>query len=234
MSRAKKWGIIIGIVVIVAVILFLIFGMPYIRRHFTTNKANVKEIVSGEEKISTDKKILTVYFTRVGNSDFDEDVDANSSASLLIDGDQLYGISQVLAMMVQDIAGGDVHAIQTEKKYPSGYGDTTEVVKEELTNNARPALVGEPIDISEYDTIVLVFPVWWGTYPMPVASFLDQYDLSGKEILPLVTHGGSSFGSSLDDLKKNYKGDFKEGLSIYDDEIKEARPEIVSWLKKLI
>lgn len=232
MSRVKKWWVIVGIVVIVAVILFVAFGIPYIRRHFTVNTANVKEIVSGEEKVSSDKKILTVYFTRVGNSEFEEDVDALSSASLLIDGDQLYGTSQLLAMMVQDIAGGDVYAIQTERKYPSGYGGTTEVGKEELANNERPTLIGETIDMSKYDTIVLVFPLWWGTYPMPVASFLDQYDLSDKEILPIVTHGGSSFGNSLEDLKKNYKGDFKEGLAVYDDEIKEARPQIVSWLKK--
>ena len=220
--------------VIIAAVLFVAFGLPYIRRHFMTNTIDVMKVVSGEEKVSSDKKILTVYFTRVGNSAFEEDVDAVSSASLLTDDKQVYGTSQVLAMMVQDIAGGDVYAIHTEKKYPSGYGDTTKVSKEELTNNARPALTGEPVDMSKYDTIVLVFPVWWGTYPMPVASFLDQYDLSDKEILPIVTHGGSSFGSSLEDLKKNYKEDFKEGLSVYDDEIKDARVEIVSWLRNLI
>ncbi|MCH5251949.1 MAG: hypothetical protein J1F22_03145 [Lachnospiraceae bacterium] len=236
MKRVKKRWIIAGVVVlvIVAAILFVTMGLPYIRRHFMTNTGNVQEIVSGEDKISTDKRILTVYFTRVGNSTFEEAVDAVSSASLLTDGGQLYGNSQLLAMMVQDIAGGDIYAIQTKKKYSSGYGDSTQEARNELTNNERPALTSGPIDPSQYDTIVLVFPVWWGTYPMPVASFLDQYDFSGKEILPIVTNGGSSFGNSLEDLKENYKGDFKEGLAVYDDEVKEARKKIVPWLKNVL
>ena len=231
MGRIKKRWIILGLVVIVAAILcFVMMGLPYIRRHFITNTVNIQEIVPGEDKVDSDKKILTVYFTRLGNSDFEEDVDAVSSASLLTDGNQLYGNSQVLAMMVQDIAGGDIYAIQTEKKYPSSYGDTLQEERTELDQNVRPALIGEKIDLSGYDTIVLVFPLWWGTYPMPVASFLDQYDFSDKEILPLVTHGGSGFGSSLEDLKENYKGDFKEGLAILDDEVKGAREGIVTWL----
>lgn len=226
----KKW-IILAIVVILAAVLFVCMGIPYIRRHFVLNEAKVQEIVTGEPKVSTDKKILTIYFTRVGNSAFEEDVDAVSSASLLTDNGTLYGNSQVLAMMVQDIAGGDVYAIQTEKKYPSSYGDTVRDAKEELDNDERPVIVSSEVDPAQYDTIVLIFPVWWGTYPMPVASFLDQYDFSDKEILPIVTHGGSSFGSSLQDLKENYKGDWKDGLAVYDDEIKEAGEKLVPYLQ---
>lgn len=229
----KRW-IVLGIAVIVAAVLFVMMGVPYIRRHFVTNTVNVQENVSGEDKVDNDRRILTVYFTRVGNSDFEEDVDAVSGASLLADGNRLYGNSQLLAMMVQDIAGGDIYAIETEKKYPSGYGDTTQDARKELTDNERPVLISEAIDPSKYDTVVLVFPIWWGTYPMPVASFLDQYDFSDKEILPLVTHGGSSFGSSLQDLKKNYEGDFKDGLAVFDDEVKEAREEIVTWLQSVL
>lgn len=234
MAKSKKRWIISGIILILAASLFVLFGVPYIRRHFVTNTANVQEVVSGEEKVNSDKRILTVYFTRVGNSNFKEDVDAVSSASLLTDGEQLYGNSQLLAMMVQDIVGGDIYAIETEKKYPSSYGDTTQDAREELTKEERPVLISEPIDPSQYDTIVLIFPLWWGTYPMPVASFLEQYDFSDKDILPIVTHGGSSFGQSLNDLKKNYTGNFKEGLAIYDDEIKEAREQVLAWLKAVL
>lgn len=227
----KRWFVLAGIFIL-AVVLFFTFGLSYIKRHFTPNEANVSEIIKGEQ-VKTDQKILTVYFTRVGNSNFEEDIDAVSSASLLKDGETLYGNSQVLAQMVQNIVGGDLYAIETKEKYPSGYGDTTGVAKEELDENARPELTSQKIDLSQYDTIVLVFPVWWGTYPMPVASFLDQYDLTGKKIMPLATHGGSSFGSSLDDLKENYKADFTEGLAIFDDDVKDnAREEIVEWFEK--
>ena len=134
--------------------------------------------------------------------------------------------------MTQSIVGGDIYAIETKEKYPSSYGKTVEKADDELKENARPELIGEKIDISKYDEIVLVYPVWWGHVPMPVATFLEQYDFSGKKILPIATHGGSGTGSTIEDLKAMTKADIGEALTIYDDEVDGAREKILTWLGK--
>ena len=180
------------------------------------------------------KKILTVYFTRVGNSDFEENVDAVSSASLMEDDRGLVGNSQLLATMVQKSVGGEIYAIRTEKKYPSGYGDTVSVSRDEIDSNENVALVGNLPDFSQYDTVVLVYPVWWGTVPNAVRTFLQSGDLSGITLYPLITHGGSGAGNSIEDIKAICKADVSDiSLEVFDDDVKDAASAVAEWLYKI-
>jgi flavodoxin len=98
--------------------------------------------------------------------------------------------------------GGDLFEIKTVTPYPNNYDECTKVAREEQNRNARPAIAGSVSNMAQYGTVFLCYPNWWGTLPMPVFTFLEAYDLSGKTIYPLVTHGGSRFGRSLDDIKK--------------------------------
>ena len=56
--------------------------------------------------------------------------------------------------------------------------------------------------MARYDTVFLGYPNWWATIPMPVASFLEQYDFSGKTIVPFASHGGGRLGQSITDIAK--------------------------------
>jgi flavodoxin len=94
------------------------------------------------------------------------------------------GNTEVVAQMIQKVAGGDLFRIETVADYPEGYEATTEVANEELRSNARPKLKGRVEDMGPYDVIFLGYPNWWGTMPMPVYTFLESYDLSGKTIIP--------------------------------------------------
>ena len=114
----KKICILLGVLLVVLIIAAY-FLVPYIKRHYMTVFVNVAEVTEMEKVDTAGKKILTVYFTRVGNTNFDEDVDAVSSASLMKEDEKLIGNSQLLATMVQNSVGGELYAIQTEKKYPS-------------------------------------------------------------------------------------------------------------------
>ena len=143
------------------------------------------------------KKGIIIYFTRVGNTNFKENVDAVSSASLMEENGTLIGNSELLAEMLENATGYPSYAIKTKKKYSSGYGDTVSEAKKEMDDNTPSELEKDVPELSEYDTVVLVYPLWWGTLPMPVQTFLEENDMDGKTIYSLVTHGGSGFGSAI-------------------------------------
>lgn len=232
MKKKKKW-IIIGVIALIAVVLFATFGVSYIKRHFVTNEVSPSAAVAGEA-IVNDHRVLTVYFTRVGNSAFEPDVDAVSGASLMIDGETLVGNCQLLADMVQNAVGGDVYSIRTEKQYPSGYGATTSVAKTEMDSGERPVLLGELPDMAEYDTVFLVYPVWWGTIPMAVTSFLEQEDLSNITLYPIATHGGSKAANSVEDIRAACKADVQDVICVFDDDVPTARAELGQQIKAIL
>ena len=206
--------------------------VPYLNRHFRTVTAERSAAVHGEPVDAGDRQILAVYFTRVGNTDFEPDVDAVSGASLLLADGTLTGTTALLADMVQDALHCDVQAITlTGQRYPSSYGDTVAVAGRELRAQTRPQI--EPVDTAAYDTVILIYPLWWGTVPMPVMTFLEQSDLAGKELLLLATQGSSGFGRSTEDIRSAVPdAHVTEGLSIYCDDVPDVRAGIGAWLRE--
>ena len=232
-KKHKKLYLIAGVVLAAALIAGYFF-VPYAKRHYISVSVDMNEAAAMEKADMGERKVLTVYFTRVGNSEFEEDVDAVSSASLMKDNETLVGNSQLLATMVYNAVGGELYGIQTEKKYPSAYSDTVSVAKDEMDSDEDVALSGTLPELSRYDMVVLVFPVWWGTVPGAVKSFLQSDDLSGKTIYPLVTHGGSGAGNSVEDIRKLCKADVSNDvLEVFDDDVANAAGAVSEWLKSL-
>lgn len=235
--KKKTWLLILLLIALaVGVVLAVTQGYPYYKRHFKTVVVDEAAAISGDKVSMGDRKVLSVYFTRVGNTDFDKDVNAVSGASLMLDGETLIGNSQLLAEMIQDAAGGEIASILTEKKYPSSYDDTVSEARNELNKEELPELAGDKIpDWESYDTVFLVYPVWWGTIPMAVRSFLNEYDFSGKKVIPVAAHGGSKFGNSLQDLGRYCNGEVlaDSGLEVYCDDVPSMREKITEWLKRV-
>ena len=206
--------------------------VPYLNRHFKTVRIYYTEKVQGEKVSWKGSKPLVVYFTRLGNTDFENDVDAVSGASLLLADGELMSSDQLIADMINDAIDCDVKAITlTGDKYPSSYSSTVSVAGNELKNDARPAI--EPIDINGYDSIILVYPLWWGTVPMPVATFLESCDFSGKNTYLIATQGSSGYGESLEDINDMASGaDIHAVMSIYCEDIPDARERIGDWLEE--
>ena len=115
---------VISAVLVLAVVLFALFGVSYIRRHFRTVNIDREQATRTEQIDMKGKKGIIVYFTRVGNTDFAKDVDAVSSASLMNDGGKLVGNSELLSKMIANATGYPLYAIKTKNKYPSSYVDT--------------------------------------------------------------------------------------------------------------
>lgn len=232
-KKHKKLYLIAGVVLAAALIAGYFF-VPYAKRHYISVSVDMNEAAAMEKADMGERKVLTVYFTRVGNSEFEEDVDVVSSASLMKDNETLVGNSQLLATMVYNAVGGELYGIQTEKKYPSAYSDTVSVAKDEMDSDEDVALSGTLPELSRYDTVVLVFPVWWGTVPGAVKSFLQSDDMAGKTIYPLVTHGGSGAGNSVEDIRKLCKADVSNDvLEVFDDDVTNAAGAVSEWLKSL-
>ena len=147
------------------------------------------------------EKTLIVYFSRVGNTQFSEDVDAVSSASLRNRNGILAGNCEVLAEKISKITEADIFEINVSEQYPEDYDETVNRASSEQSENARPELVSHVENMENYDNVILIYPVWWSTIPMPVFSFLEEYDFSEKNIYPVATHKGSFLGQSVSDIK---------------------------------
>ncbi len=192
-----------------------------------TNAQYDEDTIANKEKTKT----LVAYFSRVGNTNFEDDVDVVTSASLRMDGGELIGNCEIVADMLVEKTGGDLVFIETIDKYPSDYRDTTDVAKIEQNNNTRPALLTHIENIDQYDTIILVYPNWWGTLPQPVFTFLDNYDFSGKTILPLATHEGSGLGRGPQDIEDIcLEAILIDGFAIRGSDVDKAEPDISSWI----
>jgi flavodoxin len=170
----------------------------------------------------TNNKVLIAYFSRAGNNYV-----GGRIADLPV------GNTEVVAKMIQEMAKGDLFHIEAVNAYPADYTETTEVAQRELRTNARPKLTGHLDNMASYDVIFLGYPNWWGTMPMPVFTFLEEYDLSGKTIVPFCTHEGSGLGHSVSDVKRSCpKSTILEGLAIRGSSVKQAQNEVSEWLHK--
>ena len=102
--------------------------------------------------------------------------------------------TRTMAEYIQNQTGGDLYEIVPVTPYPMEYTPTTEVAKEEVDNNARPAIKDLPESIAEYDRILIGYPIWWHTAPMIIGTFLEAYDLSGVDIYPFTQSASMDAG----------------------------------------
>ena len=108
-----------------------------------------------------------------------------------------------------------------------------DIAKKEQQDDVRPDIKNMLTDISEYDTIYIGFPNWWGTLPMPMFTQLEQLDFKDKIVKPFVTHEGSGFGSSQKDLNRLCQGcQMKKGLSISGANVKNMKDHVKSWIEE--
>lgn len=162
--------------------------------------------------------------------DGDSGVDATSSASLIAPGN-----TAVMAGHIHDLVGGDLFSIQVSEPYPSNYDETLERAADELDADARPALKTHVEDMAQYDVIFLGMPNWWYSCPRAILSFIEEYDLSGKTMIPFVAHGTGGISGSVRDMSAVLPADCTvlEPIGVYRPDIATCRPTIEEWLRGL-
>ncbi len=152
-------------------------------------------------------KILVAYFSHSGNT-------------------------KGIAEDIQKKTGADIFEITTVNKYSSDYDTVLDEAKAEQKDNARPELSSKVETMDQYQTVIIGFPIWWGDMPMALYSFLDEYDLSGKTVLPFCTHGGSGLCGTDKNVQQEEKdAKVADGLDISDSSLDDAGEDVDKWLK---
>jgi Flavodoxins len=144
------------------------------------------------------------------------------------------GNSRRIATQIHEKVGGDLVEIEMSRPYSRSYNTCLEESLRDLQADARPALKTRIADMSRYDVIFLGYPTWWATIPMPVATFLEAYDFSGKTIAPFNSHGGGRLGQTVPAIAKLCPNvTIKEALSISYGGGTTLGRDIDSWLQKI-
>ena len=185
------------------------------------------------ETSTEENNILIVYFSRWGNTEYPDDVDATTSASIVADGEN-YGTTEYVARMIQENVGGDIHLIQTQEPYPTDFDELRDLNHSEMAEDYLPALVESDLDVSGYDTVFIGYPVWATAVPQAVLSFLNEYDLSGKTVVPFCTHDGYGAGSSYNTIREaSHATELLDGLAIEAKDVPSAGDMVASWLAQI-
>ncbi len=178
-----------------------------------------------ETDTALDSNILVVYFSRTGEQYGVGVIDEGNTA--------------IVAKMIIDATGADSFEIlPADDYYPMTYDELTDVAKREQNENARPTYAGEVPDLSQYDTIFIGAPVWWGDWPMICYTFFENENLSEKTLYPFSTHAGSGL-SGFDRKLSSAVPDATvgEGLAIAGTECQNdkdgVRSKVENWLSGL-
>lgn len=166
-------------------------------------------------------KTLVAYFSRIG-----ENLQNNEIVVLK------KGNTEVVAEKIAELTGGDLFKIEEEEPYPFSYDDCLRRARREDENNEHPAMKGGPrLNMDEYDTVYIGFPIWYRTYPRVISTFLSAYDFSGKKIRPFCTNDEGTFGISLLEMQSSVKGaEIGDGLAIRGADVYNADDRIEAYV----
>ncbi len=175
-----------------------------------------------------------------GAIDNNPEPEVSGNSNMLVAYFSWSGNGQQMADWIAEETGGDLFRILTEDAYGNDFDSTADRAQRELNNGVRPVLATHiaPEIMAQYDVIYLGFPVWWYDLPMPVWAFLEEYDLSGKTIIPFFSHNGSSSGAnSLNRIAELASGAdvlTENALSIRGSSVSGAEAEVKEWAASAI
>ena len=201
----------------------------------STPESNAAEDTEPENTVPSETSeqaanILIAYFSWADNAVLADDVDAVASPSVIAPGNV-----QQLAQWGQERTGGDLFSIQVTDPYPSDWDECLTRANQERGNNARPELVENVENLENYDVVFLGYPNWWYGVPMALLTFLDNNDLSGKQVYLFCSHGTGGLANSVEIIKEALPdGEISDNIfDCYEEEAPDARGEIESWLSEL-
>lgn len=132
-------------------------------------------------------------------------------------------------------AGGDLFSIRTSVVYPADGGELIDYAAQEQEENARPELTTHIENLDGYDTIFIGYPNWWADLPMAVYSFFDEYDFSGKTIIPFNVHNGSRFSRTIQTIQELEPDAtvVEDGFTVSEQTVADAAEDVAAWLEGL-
>lgn len=181
------------------------------------NNSNMNTSIDG-------KKVLVVFFSHTGE---------NYAVGNISEGN-----THVIAKMIGEATGGTLFEIVPENPYPTdSYDKVVEIAKQEKSQKVRPAIKGD-VAVEDYDVIFLGYPNWWADMPMPVYTFIEKHDWSGKTVVPFCTHEGSGLSNTERYIAGACKGaTVAKGLAVRGETAQNNRDRawsaVNAWIEKL-
>jgi len=202
-----------------------------------TEEKNITEqgqAPDNEEENTSDSRLLIAYFSWADNAeDFNpDDIDADvlGHASVVAPGDV-----GVIAQYIEERTQADVFKIIVSEPYSYDYDETLDQGRNQRDEGARPELVETVENMDDYDVIFLGFPNWWYTIPVAIHSFVEAHDLSGKTIIPFVTHGTGGLSGTIRDLTAALPESCEvlQSYDVFEDDVFDVQDEVNEWLSGL-
>ena len=175
-----------------------------------------------ENKMNKEGKSLVVFFSHAGDNYAVGNIEV--------------GNTKIVADYISEIAGADQFEIVTHKYDGMAYTPLINLAKEETRKGELPPYEGDIEDLSQYDTVFIGGPVWWGTYPQVMFTFFKKHanDLKGKTVIPFTTHEGSGLANCVEDVREAFPGaSVQQGFSIYGHDVRSGKNKVEKWLKGL-
>lgn len=207
-----------------------------------TEQSQSASVQEEEEPASTEQQpeepsnaqesgVLVAYFSWADNAVIDGEVDAVASPSVTA-----LGNVQQLAQWVSERTGGDLFSIQVTEPYSSDWDACLERANQERAEDARPELTASVEQLERYDTVFLGYPNWWYGVPMALLSFLEENDLSDKQVYLFCSHGTGGLASSVEQIDEALPDSTalsENVFDVYEEDASSSQQDILAWLEEL-
>ncbi|MFJ8026896.1 flavodoxin [Streptomyces sp. NPDC096311] len=192
---------------------------------------------SGPSKVDRplkESRTLVAYFSMPETTDPNNMTEDEQNSTHIVGGEVL-GNTQHVAQLIEGRLGADVFRIETAEKLPLDHGTLEDLALEQQEANGRPKLKALVPNLEEYDTVFIGYPIWWYDLPMPVYSFLEQHEFTGKTIVPFSVHGGSRLSGTVENITETLSGStvISNAFTISRDDMDRAEAEVGDWLGSL-
>lgn len=189
------------------------------------------ETKSSTQETGKENRVLVAYFSWADNAIIEGEIDAVASPSVTAPGH----VAQ-LATWVQEKTGGDLFSIQVTEPYSSDWDECLDRANEERSQNVHPKLMETVDNIENYDTVFLGYPNWWYGAPMTLLSFIEENDLSEKQIYLFCSHGTGGLAGSVGDIENVLPDNVSLSdnvFDVYEEDAAASRQDILDWLNEL-
>ena len=207
-----------------------------------TEQSQSASVQEEEEPASTEQQpeepsnaqesgVLVAYFSWADNAVIDGEVDAVASPSVTAPGNV-----QQLAQWISERTGGDLFSIQVTEPYSSDWDACLERANQERAEDARPELTASVEQLERYDTVFLGYPNWWYGVPMALLSFLEENDLSDKQVYLFCSHGTGGLASSVEQIDEALPDSTalsENVFDVYEEDAASSQQDILAWLEEL-
>lgn len=189
----------------------------------TENPKKTTLIPESSQPTSSTSKVLLAYFSRAGENYY-------YGERIQLD----VGNTEVLAGMIGQLIGCDIHRIEPADPYSENYRETVDRNVREQEANARPAILNGLTSINSYDIVLLGSPIWNVRTPMIMTTFVEGLDFAGKTVFPFTTHAGSGLGTTARDYTASCPDAIiGAGLAVRGEEVRDAGAAVEAWLRSI-